>query len=713
MTASLFSPHWYRVADLRPRLRAQVRPNRQRWRDQLWYVLADQATGRHHRINETAYRFIGRCDGRRTVQQVWDAVLEADGDAAPTQDEVVELLTRLYESELLQSERSPDVDALFQRQSERAAGQRRATVNPLAFRLALGDPHRWLVRLDPLAHAVFRPGVFGLWLVLMGVALITAGLHWPELRDHAARHVSSPRYLALLWLCYPVIKALHELGHALAVRRWGGEVHEAGVVLLALVPAPYVDASAASGFLGRGPRAIVGAAGILVELALAAGGLFLWLNTAPGWINDIAFVVMTVGSVSTLLINGNPLLRFDGYHVLCDALDLPNLAPRSTLYWSDLLRRRVLRVAGEPPQMGAGEAKWLRLYAPLSALYRLAVGVSIMLWLGSKWFVLGVVAAAYLAVAMLFRPVVGWVRQSLAAAAPGPALVRAHRGLLLLLGVPGLLLFVVPMPYVSVAPAVVWLPDRAQVRPDVDGFVSELPVRDGQNVAPGELLAVLRNDDLAAERERLDSRLQGLRSEQFRLLLRDPVGAQNQAEEIARTEAELTRADERLAGLQVRAQAGGRLVMPRQADLPGGFVRKGQVLGYVFPDGDTLVRAAVPERDGHRVRLAGSTARVRLVGGGAELEARVRTDQPAATRKLPSPALGERAGGPYPVEPGDEDGTLALEPVFLVDLSLPGHALADVGRRAWVRFDLGYAPLAVQAYRHAAQLFLKHFNPTE
>ncbi|HMV19329.1 MAG TPA: hypothetical protein PKC56_15595, partial [Rhodocyclaceae bacterium] len=98
---------------------------------------------------------------------------------------------------------------------------------------------------------------------------------------------------------------------------------------------------------------------------------------------------------------------------------------------------------------------------------------------------------------------------------------------------------------------------------------------------------------------------------------------------------------------------------------------------------------------------------------GAELEARVRTDQPAATRKLPSPALGERAGGPYPVEPGDEDGTLALEPVFLVDLSLPGHALADVGRRAWVRFDLGYAPLAVQAYRHAAQLFLKHFNPTE
>jgi len=714
LAASLFSEKWHSVARLQPRLRAQTRVRRQRWRDQQWYVLSDDATGRQHRVNEAAYQFIGRCDGTRTVQEVWDAVLESCGDAAPTQDEVIRLLGQLNEQELLQSERAPDTDRVFERHGERRGRQRRARVNPFAFRLPLFDPTDLLLRLDPLGKLLFRPVVFWLWLIGVGIAVLAAGAEADALWAHARLHMLTPGHVAMMWLCFPVIKLLHELAHAMAVRRWGGEVHEMGIGLLVLLPAPYVDASAASAFPRREQRAMVSAAGIMVELALAAIALWFWLNLQPGVARDVAFVVLFIGSVSTLVFNGNPLLRFDAYYVLCDLLDLPNLASRSSAYWTFLLRRHVLRAHADAPPLARGERKWLLAYAPLSAAYRVVISVAIVLWLGGKWLLLGLAASVYLVISMLLRPLAKWSRQTLSAAEPGREHARVRLGLGLLATGALFLLCVLPMPFSTVAPAVVWLPDEAQVRPEVDGFVTALPVRDGEAVEPGQLLAVLDNPELSVERDKLGSRLEGLRAEQFRLMLRDPGAADNLARDIERTEAELARALERIGQLEVRAQTSGKLVMPRQADLVATYARHGTTLGYVLASGDLRVRAAVAEEDAYLVRNRARHAVVRLAEApGVTLHAVVSGDMPAATRRLPSPALGDRGGGPYASDPADKDGVQSLEPVFLFDLTLDGRDLERVGGRAWVRFDHGFEPLAAQGYRRAAQLFLKHFSPHE
>ena len=714
MTESLFSPQWYRVAQLHPRVRAQVRIQRQDWRDQHWYVLSDDTSGRKHRINDAAYQFIGRCDGRREVQQVWDCVLESCGDAAPTQDEVIGLLVQLNEHDLLQCEHTPDTDALFQRRKERIRQRRQLLINPFSFRLPLGDPSAWLSRFDPLSRLLFRPAVFWLWLMAMLLGVLAAGAEWKALSEHARVHLLTPRYLLLAWLCFPLVKALHEMGHALAIRRWGGEVHEFGLGLLVLVPAPYLDASAAATFTRREQRALVGAAGIMVELALAALALLVWLNVQPGLAQDIAFVVMFIGTASTLLFNGNPLLRFDGYYVLCDLADLPNLAARSNSYWSDLLRRGLLRSGGRGPEHALGERKWLLGYAPLSLAYRLLVSLTVVLWLGGMWLLAGLLAALYMLIVMLLRPLVNWARQALAAAAPGRELARVRLGLGLLLASAGVLLFVVPLPFSTLAPAVVWLPEQAQVRPEVDGFIAELPVRDGDMVQAGQLLAVLDNPNLYTERDKLVSRLGGLQADQYQLLLRDPIRAQNMAEEIGRAEAELARAEERIAQLRLYALVAGKLVMPRQVDMRGTFARHGATLGYVLNSTELRVRAAVAEQDGYLVRNRTRHAEVRLADAlSVKLPATVTQDVPAATRLLPSSALGDRAGGPYVTDPADSEGMRSLEPVFLFDLTLVGRTLESVGGRAWVRFDHGFEPLAVQLYRRTAQLFLKHFNPTE
>ncbi len=712
MTASLFSAEWYRVARLRPHLRAQVRVKRQYWRDQCWTLLTDEASGRQHRINEAAYQFIGRCDGQRTVHEVWNALLERDADAAPTQDEVLALLGQLGELELLQTEQAANAKVLMRRRSDRQRRRRRGFLNPFSFRLPIADPSAWLVKLDPLAQALFRPLTFWVWLTAMLLSAGLAMVEWPALHAHGVQQFASAGNLAMAWLIYPLMKAVHELGHALAVRRWGGKVHEAGIGLLFLVPAPYVDASAATAFPRRSQRAIVGAAGVAVELSLAALGLLVWWLTQPGLVHNVAFAVMFIGTVSTVLFNGNPLLRFDGYFVMCDVFDVPNLAARSNAWWSHHLGRWLLGSRSEQPAHATSERHWLWAYAPLSWAYRLTMSAALVLWLGGQWVLLGLVAFVYAVVTVLFQPLLGWSRQALASAQPGRDMARLRLRLGLLAMGASMVLFVVPLPSTTVAPAVVWLPEKAQVRPRVEGFVAELPRADGTHVEPGELLVRLDNPELLSSRDQLASRLEGLRVELFQQLLRDPNAAQNLVLDIDRAQAELDRVVERIAQLDVRAEVAGRLAMPRQGDLLGSFIHQGQTVGHVLAPDQMRVRAAVAEADAYRVRNRLRRAEVRLASApGSVLGAELGVAVPAATRQLPSAALAQPAGGPYAVDPVEKDGLHTLEPVFLVDLTLPGHVLQEVGGRAWVRFDHGAEPLAMQAYRRAAQLFLQHFSP--
>jgi putative peptide zinc metalloprotease protein len=709
--ASSVSPQWWRVSNLRPSLLPQVKVRRQVLRGERWYLLSNEAAGVHHRVNDSAYQFIGRCDGLRSVQEIWNALVKLEGDAAITQHEVMQVIVQLESRDLLQCERTGDTDALFRVRSSRAK-RKRYSLNPFAFRLALGDPSSWLRRLDPLAQVLFRPVFLWAWLALMVTSALIAGANWNALYTYGQQHLISPRYLALAWVLFPVIKALHELGHALAVRRWGGEVHEFGIGLFLLVPAPYVDASAASGFTGRSARVVVGAAGIMVELTLAAAALMLWLATQPGLVHDIAFAVMFIGAVSTLFFNGNPLLRYDGYYVLCDAFELPNLATRSGVYWGHLLRRWLLRVRAAAPVLAPGERKWLLAYAPLSTAYRLLLWVSLVLFAGSYWMALGLIAACYMVFAVFLRPLMLWGRYTFAQAGEPRERARLHTAMAIAAGGMAILLFVLPVPLSTVAPAVVWLPDEAQVRPQVDGFIKSLPVRDGEVVAAGQILAVLENPDLSTERDKIASRVQGLQADRFELLLRDPTAAQNLAQEIERFEADLKRADERVTQLEVRAGVAGTLSLPRYADLPGTFAKRGVPIGYVLQSAEMRVRAVVDQDRAYLVRHRTRAVEVRLADAlNARVPARIGPAVPAATRQLPSSALGDRGGGPFNVDPADSEGVRSLEPVFLYDVFLNNRLLERVGGRAWVRFDHGAEPLAFQLYRHAAQLFLKQFDP--
>lgn len=711
--SNTFSDHWYRVADLHPRLRSHVKLDRHCYRDEIWHVLKDPVSGRQHRLNQIGYRIVARLDGRLSVQEIWDLAVADGGDDAPTQPETIALLARLHEGELIQSEATPDVGELFDRADRRQERDRKQRGNPLSLRVTLFDPTPVLDALAPLAALVLRRWAVWVWLALVVAALVLLVPQGSAVAAYGARHLPTPRMFLILWLVYPVVKTIHEFAHALAVRVWGGEVHEMGISLLVLMPVPFVDASSASGFRERHRRVLVSLMGILAETTLAALAALFWLSAADGVLREIAFATMVIGGVSTLLFNGNPLMRFDAYYALADLIESPGLAPRSNAYWRYLMRRHLMGVAGAlPPAVAPGERRWLLGYGLASGLYRVFVTLVIVGWLIGFNLALGVLACAWFFVVMLGAP----IRKLLVYVYGDPELagrrMRAGAWSALILLLPLWLLFLAPFPDSTRADGVVWAPEQAQVRNEGDGFVSSVAVHDGQDVAAGSLILTLRDPTLDAERERLQARLRGLDVAYHNAVFLATAQANAIAQEIRRARAEVARIEARIDALQVRSGTAGRVSLQGQAqDLMGVYLARGTLVAYVLTPEQASIRVVVTEADVARVQQSPGAIEVRLADAASSvLPAQLRAQTPAALRELPSAALGDRAGGGFVTDPADPAGLRTLEPLFTFDLVLPDHALERVGGRAWVRFDHGSRPLALQWLRRLQQLFIGEFG---
>ncbi|MGF1642374.1 MAG: PqqD family peptide modification chaperone [Thiotrichales bacterium] len=711
MSEGLFSTEWYRVAELHPQLRKHIHVHRQVTRGQTWYVLADGVTGRMHRLDRAGYQFVGQLDGQRSVDEIWQLLVEHLHDAAPSQDDVVRLIGQMHQSDLIQAELAPDVEELFYRQDQREHQRRWSFLNPLAFRVPLLDPSRLLDFLAPRTRWLTRPGTLILWAFLVAFALVTAAQQWTEIREFAATRLPTAHYWLLVWLCFPVLKALHELGHALMLRHWGGSVHEMGVSVLVLMPIPYVDASATALLPDKHQRMLVSAAGIMVEVFCAALALVIWVNIEDSLARDIAFVVMSVGGVSTVLFNGNPLLKYDGYHVLADALEIPNLAGRSRQFWGELARRHLLRVTVSMPlDLARGEAKWLVTYGASAWVYRLFVMVLLAGWIGAYSLALAAALVATFLFGLVFKPAYQIVRYLLESDEIDRHRARAWLSSGGLLAGVALFLALAPLPYATLAQGVVWLPDEAKIRAGVTGSIVEFLVTDGTSVTVGEPLILLRNDALLGRKREIEAQLSALGAQLHAVLDRDPAETHRLREEIDSVRGALARIDQEAGELVVRSTAEGRVVLPSARDQIGTHVARGSVLGYVLSAQALQVRAAVPQADAAMIHQQTERVDVRLVEqNDRTLVGILGRSTPSATHQLPSAALGFGAGGRILTDPSDPDGLKAIEPVFVLDVRVPHSHLERVGGRAWVRFDHGHAPLLKQWALRWEQLFLQHF----
>ncbi|MFA6011102.1 MAG: site-2 protease family protein, partial [Desulfobacteraceae bacterium] len=338
-SGSTFSESWHRVAGLRLSLRASVEVRMQRFRGEKWYVLNDPFNNSFFRVRPMAYDFLVRLTPSRTVEDVWEQCLEISPDTAPGQEDVIQLLTQLYHANLLYTERTADTQALFDRFRKRKQREIRSRFLSIMFmRIPLFDPNRFLSRILPLIERVLSPIGALVWCIVVGLAIKTAIDHAATIGQQA-QGILAPGNLFLLYVALVFVKTLHEFGHAMVCRRFGGEVHTMGVMLLVFTPLPYMDATSSWSFRNPWERAFVGAAGMIAELFIAALFTFVWAYTGQGVVNSLAYNIMFIASVSTLIFNGNPLLRFDGYYILSDLLDIPNLSTQANLQLRHMVER--------------------------------------------------------------------------------------------------------------------------------------------------------------------------------------------------------------------------------------------------------------------------------------------------------------------------------------------------------------------------------------
>jgi len=710
--AAFYSQSWYRVADLRLRLRAHVEIHRHVYRGEPWYVVQDHATGQFLRFSVEAHQLIGRMDGERTLAAIWEQACAELGDDMPTQDEVIELVGKLYRANLLQGSLPPDVEDLVRRgRKVRRARWLQQLSSPLGVRIPLLDPDRLLEASAPLARPLFSPLGALLWLVLVGSAALLAARHWQALGENLSDRVLSLENLAALWLLYPVIKALHELGHGYAVKRWGGEVHEMGIMLLVFVPVPYVDASAASAFASRRARMVVGAAGILVEALIAALAMLVWVAVEPGAVRALAFNTMLIAGLSTVAFNGNPLLRFDGYYVLADWLEIPNLAGRANRYLGYLFRRLALGVGdATSPAGSAGEALWLAGYAVLSFAYRIAVMAAIVVFVAGKYFVVGVALAVWSVIGVLVVP----LTRTLAATLRDPEVRRRPlRASLALGGLAALAVTLVgwlPAPLTTTVEGVVWASEGSRVRAAENGFVRRVVAAPGSQVQAGEPLLITEEPGLDAELKVLAAQIAAAEARAAERL-RAPAERKVIDEELRYLRGRRSELEARRAALVIRSPAAGMVILPGADDLPGRFVTRGEFLGYVVDLARPALRVPVPEARIDLVRQRRLAVRVRFASHSERVyPAVVRQLAPAASRELPSAVLTVDGGGAIARDPAARDELRAFEPYFMLDLEVPGVPRRYVEERALVRFEHPPEPLAARWYRALRRLLLRRFD---
>jgi putative peptide zinc metalloprotease protein len=347
-----------------------------------------------------------------------------------------------------------------------------------------------------------------------------------------------------------------------------------------------------------------------------------------------------------------------------------------------------------------------------SFAYRTVVILAIALFVAGRFFVVGVVLALIVVSVQIVAPLlrhVGFVVASPRLAECRPRALLATGGAAAAVAA---LLLLLPVPLYTRAQGVILPPEGAQVRAGAAGFVARVLVRPDEPVRAGQPLVVTHDPALAADVAVAEARLRQVRARHRASRRADPIRAEIVRDDLEAARAALDRARERAGEGVIRSPGDGRLVAPDADRWQGRYVRKGELLGFVVGPRLATARVALRQAEVALVRDRTRAVEVRLVQRLAEaLPARVVREVPAASELLPSAALGHRGGGPFAVDAADPDGIRALEPVFQLDLELPGSvAVAEIGGRVHVRFDHGLEPMAWRGWRAVRRLFLERIG---
>jgi len=680
---------------------------------QSWYVFHDRVSNRYYRINGDGAKVLAALDGVRSIEEIVRPHIGIDGAEDISADEISAFIGQLTALDLVDVGAPPIMSSVDERrEAERASKSwTSAFSNPLFLRIPLFDPYPLIVWLYPWVS-----WIFGRWGIILCTLLMTTGgmiglMHWHALTDNITDRLFSAENLALSWCLYPIIKIIHELAHGLALHRTGGQVHRTGLMFIAFMPIPYVDASESIILERKSDRMLVAGAGILAEILLGSLALIGWANAEPGLFRSMCSTIVIISGFSTVLFNGNPLQRYDGYYIFSDLIEVPGLGTRSTLYLSYLTRRYLLREYDAPPiLLTSYERWWLTLYGPASFIYRIGLMVSIAMYVAETYPVIGGLLGAW-TVWSVIRPLALGLRNSIKRRAKGERLSGAITIGTIVLAL-GTFFFLLPVPFGVVAQGVTDVPKDSIVRPMTSGIVAEFLVQEGTKVVAGQPLLRLTAPYTLSQFKRQKARVAEMQATYARDFARDQVKGAIAEQKLHQAQHALQSKQRDVNELIVRSPAAGQVMFNNGGDILGSYVGKGEIIARIWKADRSVIRTFINMSDISLIRSQLHAVTVRPGYDPLSPEpANILLIQPQPNDVLPSPVLSLEGGGPFAVTRDANNQLRLSSPVFQIKVALQNPPkVAFLGGRSFIRFNLGTEPLGLQILRKIRLTFLRRLN---
>ncbi|MES3024745.1 MAG: HlyD family efflux transporter periplasmic adaptor subunit [Pseudomonadota bacterium] len=641
-----------------------------------WH-LVDPVRNRFFRLGWLEFELLSRWRAGAPAAELCEQV-ERETALAPETEDVEGLLQFLMVNELLRADAAPLRASLHQMARQRTLSRWQWLLHHyLFFRIPLVKPELFLARTGRFLAPLFQPSLL-VWLgALCALALWRVLDQWAAF-SQTFLYFFSWQGALYYGLALALAKVVHELAHAYTCRHYGVRVPTMGVAVMLLWPLLYTDTSEAWKLHSRRARLAIGGAGVIAELMLAALAALVWSVAPDGALKSAAYILAAVTWVSTLAINLNPFMRFDGYYLLMDGLDIPNLSERSFSIARWQLRRTVLGV-DEPfpePQLESRRIS-LSLYAYLTWIYRVVLFVGIAAAVYYLFFKLaGIFLFAVEIIWFVLRPISNEMKAWWARRARWSGRATFSGALVLL----ALVALAVPWRSDVSADGYWQAREHSRLFPPVAARLSKILVADGQTVRAGEPLFVLADLQVESQWTQLQSRIEGLERQLAGSIgdptLRDAAPVFEQQLAAARAE-QLLQSQER-ERLTVRAPHAGVFRDLDRGLFSGAWVSRKHVLGRVVGGDDSLAYLFVHESQIARVKVG---AKVRLLSRYADpkaVEASVSGIDSTASRQLPEAMLASVHGGPIAARATQQGELIANEALYRVTVRVPANDVAQV-----------------------------------
>lgn len=650
---------------------------------------------RRHKFFRLGYReyfLLSLFDGETTLPQACSITTAKLGRDAPTMDEANTIVRWFIDNEVVRdSESRAPRDSS---QTKTKFTEQIAKINPFWLKLPLPGAERFIRSVSRRLQPVLSPAgvLIGSLVILLGLVMLA--IHRDQFFDAGDGFFHPSRWI-WIGLIFVSLKFVHELGHAIACERQRCHVNQCGVVFVLLAPLAYVDVTSCWRLESRAKRMLVSGAGMFVEIVIASLAMIVWTMSDDPMVSSVAQTTVFTAGIATVLFNANVLMRFDGYYLLADGADIPNLSSEAQMTLRRIAKRWLLGQSDRSPSEFSG---WRRgfvfVYAIASLAWKVIVCSTLLIAASTLFHGAGILLVMVGVLMWFGTPL--WRLRGYMLRLKWSDPWQFYRGSLLtsilVLGI-GALVFGVPLPSSVNVPVMTQWSAETEVRARVDGFIDEIYVTDGQSVQPGDPMMHLKNEELQAELQQLET------DAQSNLVQRRGATGGHDESGLSKLLAEAKAIDERyrvikqrFESLLVRATIAGTVVGSHLDQRQDTYVEEGQHLVNLVNENDQEWTALIAPQQIRSIReQQGHLVVVRLVDG-REIETRFDRIAPSASDRLPHPALAAINGGSLPtkdrLQDDDDDALRLIQPYFRASLDVPSDANVLTGMR--LTADCGY-----------------------